>query len=68
MPDASCANCRFGVYIEQPKNNSFVVCRRSPPVPIAFDFVGGGRTGDSRQGYWPEVGPDDECGEHQFAD
>jgi len=44
-----------------------VVCRRYPPLPVAcvgerFD------PGDTLQGYWPRVGPDDECGEHKFHD
>ncbi len=69
MPDPSCSNCRFGIYIEQAASiNAFVVCRRFPPYAAAYNFDGGGRTGDSREGFWPEVGPDDECGEHKFAD
>jgi hypothetical protein len=67
MPDPSCANCRFGIYIEGPSTGTgIVVCRRYPPHPVAC--VGEGfEPGDSLQGYWPRTSPDDECGEHQFA-
>lgn len=68
MPESSCANCKFGVYIEGSKpRDAFVVCRRMPPLPMRYQ-IDPGRTGDSCQGYWPEVGADDVCGEHQFAE
>jgi hypothetical protein len=62
----SCANCRFGIYIEE-RRSAIVVCRRYPPLPVAC--VGERfEPGDTLQGYWPRVGPDDDCGEHKFND
>lgn len=61
-PRQVCSTCRFGIALED-----YVVCRRYPPM-IATHEHGIGRNGDSRAAYWPEVGPDDNCGEHQFQE
>lgn len=67
MSDPTCANCHFGIYIERTKPDSaVVVCQRMPPVPVltnAEDF----HPGDTIQGYWPRVSPDEHCGEHKPA-
>lgn len=66
MTDPCCANCRFGIYIEQ-KVGAVVVCRRWPPLPILMRGESY-EPGDTLQGYWPRTGPEDECGEHKFCE
>jgi hypothetical protein len=65
MTDPCCANCRFGTYLERA---AIVVCRRYPPFPVMVSLSETFDPGDTVQGYWPRVSPDDDCGEHRFAD
>lgn len=58
--EAACSNCQFGIDVK-----SAVVCQRYPPFPVHMR----GETydpGDTLQGFWPRVSPEEKCGEHKF--
>ncbi len=65
----TCNNCRYAQHLP-----GGLICRRYPPVPLA-DTSGSevGEQGDYHmevstdiQTHWPEVTPNDWCGEHSL--